>query len=222
MDYLLFTGASVFEYVAVFAFMFALFRFRITGRLVVTVLTVSLMMSQVSYFTRSIPQIGEMSAFIQLALYVVVLWVLFQVPFFYSIVMNFAGFAIVVVVQGVVLLAFHFLSAVPADVVKDSVLLGSGVQVLSSLIEIAVAYAIVQLGGGFNFVPTSRRTYTRFNRSNVTILVIILTTVMLAATLAYLFANEFDSYVLSACAVFVVTIPAYLYVALRKEYEDAV
>ncbi len=73
MDYLLFTGASVLEYVAVFAFMFALFRFRITKRLAVTVLTVSLMMSQVSYFTRAIPQIGEMSSFIQLALYIIVL-----------------------------------------------------------------------------------------------------------------------------------------------------
>ncbi len=64
--------------------------------------------------------------------------ILFQVPFFYSIVMNFAGFAIVVVVQGLALLAFQFFGGVTADVVKGSVLLGSGVQVLSSLIEIAM------------------------------------------------------------------------------------
>jgi len=221
MSYLLFSAASVVEYVAVFTFMFALFRFQFTRRTVLSVLAVSIMLSQISYFTREISAIGELSTYIQLVVLVIVLWMLFQVPIFYSIVMSFAAFAVVVIVQGLTLLAFDLSGVATADAIKASVILGAAVQIASSLIEVGIAYAIKTTNIGFNFVPTSRRTSTQFNQTNIVLLIITLTTMLITGIFAYLFNNEFDRYVFAACCVFILTVPMFVYYALRRDTESA-
>lgn len=221
MDYILFVIGSTFEYVGMFLFLFALFRFGLYFRLGVNVVLVSVLMSQVSYFTRLDPAVADLSSYIQFLLFVIVLWLLFQVPIFHSFVMNFAGLAATFAVQGVIILLVKYLGGISLEAIQGNQLISTSLQFMTFLADIGIARAIYIWNLGFDFVPTSRRSYVKIKGTNAILLAIISTSVVVAAVLAFVFRNDFNDYVLYASFVFLATLPLFLYFSLRKDVEDA-
>lgn len=221
MDYILFLIASSIEYFGTFVFMLALFRFRLLPRMIGNVLLVSFLMSQVSYFTRLSPEIGELSTYIQFLLFVLVLWVLFRVPFFHSIVMNFAGIAINALTVGLSILVVGKLIDMSLDEMVQNIWIASSLQVLSAVISLMISRTIYVFHWGFDFVPTSRRTSVDIRGTNAVLLVIIASALVIASVTALVFKSNFESYLYYSFPVFLLTIPAFLYFAVRKDHEDA-
>jgi hypothetical protein len=221
MDYLLFIIGSIFEYAGMFILLFMLFRFTLEKRLLVNVVWVSVLMSQVSYFTRLDSAVGDLSSYVQFLLFIIVLWVLFRVPIFHSIVMNFAGLAAIFASQGLIILIASFISGVSFESVIRNDATATAVQIITCLVQIALARAVYILNWGFDFVPTSRRSNVRIKGTNAILLAIISVSIVAAAVLAYIFRNNYDDYVIYASIVFLLTLPVFLHFSLRKDFEDA-
>ncbi|QHT62102.1 hypothetical protein GXP70_20385 [Paenibacillus lycopersici] len=200
--------------------MFTLFRFSLDKWLVRNVIVVALITSQVSYFTRLTPEIGNLTTYIQLFLFVVVLWVLFRVPLFYSIIMNFSGLISSFVTSGIAILLASFAGANSAEIQGNS-MLTAAIQLLSALINIAVARLIYTRNWGFDFVPSERRFRVKINGTNAVLLAIIAVVVVLSVVITLIFRNDFDEYVITASLIFLLTIPVFFYFSLRKDNEDA-
>ncbi|SEM57030.1 hypothetical protein [Paenibacillus sp. OV219] len=221
MDYILFVIGSTFEYIGMFLFLFALFRFGLYTRLIMNVVIVSVLMSQVSYFTRLDSSVGDLSSYIQFFLFVVVLWLLFQVPLFHSIVMNFAGLAATFGINGIIILIAIFLGDISLDTIQSTQSILTSFQFVTFLAEIGIARSIYIMNWGFDFVPTSRRSYVQIKGTNAILMAIISTSIVIAAVLAFVFRNDYNDYVFYASFVFLCTLPIFLYFSLRKDVEDA-
>lgn len=221
MHYVPFIVGAAIECFGVFLVMFSLFRFRLNRRAFITVSIVAFMMSQVSYFTRLNPETVNLSTYIQFFLYVIILWILFRVPIFYSIIMNFAGLSLLIVVQGVTILALGRYNSISVETIKDDEAISVSAQLLTFILMFVVARIIKRFNWGFDFVPTSRRHDLEFKGTNATLIAVIISAIVAFMVLAYVFRNEFEDYVVYASLVFILTLPPFLYIALRKDNEDA-
>ncbi|SDX81747.1 hypothetical protein [Paenibacillus sp. CF384] len=221
MNYFLFIVGSTFEYIGTLLFLFTLFRFGLDRRLIINVLLVSLLMSQASYFSRLDPAVGDLSSYIQFILFVLVLWILFRVPIFHSIIMNFAGIAALFTVQGLIILVASQVSDTSFSTITSNHATATAVQIITCLANIAIARTVYIKNWGFDFVPTSRRVYVEIRGTNAILLAIIAFAIVLAAILAVVFRNNYDEYVIAASVVFLLTLPLFLYFTLRKDTEDA-
>jgi len=221
MAYLLFVIGSLFEYFAYFIFMFTLFRFRIKPGMIAMTLSVALQMSQISYVTRLEEDLNELSSYIQLALLVVWCCLLFRVPPFYSVIMNFSSFLAGFVLQGIIIAGLMFLPDLTWADIRDNPWKALSVQVLTAVLEIALCRLLHVMNWNFDFVPTSRRADVRFGGANAVLLSAIVLCVSLAAIAACLFRDRFGSYFVVSYFVFFVTLPVLLYELLRKDCKDA-
>ncbi|MEK0314134.1 hypothetical protein [Cohnella sp. 56] len=221
MQYVPFIVGSAIECFGVFIVMFSLFRFRLNTRAFITVSIVAFMMSQLSYFTRLNPETSNLSTYIQFAMYVIVLWVLFRVPVFYSILMNFAGFAVLVVVQGITILVLGAINNISLETIKNNGMINAATQLLTFILMLSLARLILRFNWGFDFVPTSRRHEMEFKGTNVTLIAVIISAIVVLTVVIYVFRNEYKDFVIYASLVFLLTLPAFLYFSLRKDNEDA-
>lgn len=201
--------------------MFTLFRFRIKPRMIGMTLLTALLMSQISYVTRLNPDLSELSSYIQLVLLVVWLSLLFRVPLFYSIIMNFAGFVAGFVLQGIVVSALMFLLGLTLADMQSNQWIIASIQVLTAILELTICRLLYVMNWNFDFVPTSHRADVRFSGTNAILLSTIVLCISLAAIAAYLLRDKFGSYFVVSYIVFFVTLPIFLYYLLRKDYEDA-
>lgn len=221
MSYLPSVLGSTIECFGVFLFMFTLFRFQINARVVLSIFLVAFLLAQVSYFTRLVPETANYTTYIQFVIYVVSIWRLFRVPLFYSVIMNFAGIAGLVVVQGLTILALSVTNNISMSSVTENAWLGMSTQLLTTVILAAISHLIHRLNWGFDFIPTSPRVHVRISGTNAVLISVVTVAIALFATLTFLFRNEYEDYVLFASLVFVLTLPVFLYFSLRKDNEDA-
>ena len=221
MEYVLFLIGSSFEYFAYFIFMFTLFRFRIKPRMIAMTVLIALLMSQISYVTRLNPDLSELSSYIQLVLLIIWLSLLFRVPLFYSIIMNFAGFVAGFVLQGIVIAGLMFLVGLTWTDIRDNQWIFLSIQILTAILEVALCRLLYVMNWNFDFVPTSHRADVRFSGTNAILLSTIVLCISLAAFAAYLFRDKVGSYFVVSYIVFFITLPVFLYYLLRKDYEDA-
>jgi len=221
VDYILFLIGSSFEYFAYFVFMFTLFRFRIKPKMIAITLLIAFLMSQISYVTRLNENLAEFSSYIQLILLVIWFCLLFRVPMFYSIIMNFSGFVAGFVLQGIVVSGLMFMLDLTLTDIQNNPWIMSSIQVLTAILELALCRLLYVMNWNFDFVPTSHRADVRFSGTNAILLFTIVLCISLGAAAAYLFRDKFDNYFLFTYIVFFVTLPIFLYYLLRKDYEDA-
>ncbi|RAP73599.1 hypothetical protein [Paenibacillus montanisoli] len=219
MNYLYFSIGSSIEYFSVFVLMFTLFRFPVTERLNIT-LIVSLMMSQVSYFSRLMPEIGDFSSYIQLGLLVIVLWILFRVPLYYSLIMNAAAFIVGFAIQGLTLLILS-LSGTPLEFVTGTPIISAAVQLLTAAIVFAISRTIYIKHWGYDYVPASHRANVSITGTNAILLVVVVTSLVVAAGAGLVLRGNFKDYAIVASVIFLLTIPLFLHYSIRKDKEDA-
>jgi len=221
VDYVLFLIGSSFEYFAYFILMFTLFRFRIKPRMIAITLLIAFLMSQISYVTRLNTDLSEISSYIQLVLLTVWFCLLFRVPLFYSIIMNFAGFVAGFVLQGIVISGLMFLVDLTWPDIQSNFWIIMSLQVLTAILELALCRLLYVMNWNFDFVPTSHRADVRFSGTNAILLSTIVLCISLGAVAAYLFRDKVDDYFVFSYIVFFITLPVFLYYLLRKDYEDA-
>jgi len=220
MSYAIFVAGSTIEYFSTFTLMLTLFRFQVRDRLGY-LLFVAFLMSQVSYFTRLVPEIGDLSSFIQLALFVVLFRVLFRIPVYYSVIMNAAAFILGFVVQGMLVLAFGA-AGVSLDVIRDSMWAVLLMQLLSSALFLIMSLLLYRHEIGFNFIPKENRdAVIVIKGTNAVLLAVIILIVSAGFVAAVLSRSRYEDYVLTSSAVFVLSLPFFIYYSIQKDREDA-
>jgi len=221
VEYALFLIGSLFEYFAYYILLFTLFRFRIKPKMIAITLLIAFLMSQVSYVTRLNTDLADISSYIQLVLLIVWFSLLFRVPLFYSVIMNFAGFVAGFVLQGIVIYGLMFLIDLSLAEMQDNPWILHSIQILTAIIELALCRLLYVMNWNFDFVPTSHRADVRFSGTNIILLSTIVLCISLGAIAAILFRDKFHDYFMFSYIVFFVTLPVFLYYLLRKDYEDA-
>lgn len=219
MNYVLFVVGSVIEYFALTTLMLVAHRIEMPRRRILELLGLAILMSQVSYFTRMV--VGEASSYIQLGLTVLAVWLIFNIPLFYSAVMNVISMAFGFIGQGLLILAISFGVNVPFGTVVSDPDFAFPTQVLSMLLFLTVSYVIKTYNVGFNYVPTSRRDYVELRGLNVVILTAIIVIITALSVASVALRNDFDTYLYVVVGVFALSIPLFLYYSLRKDNEDA-
>lgn len=220
-EYILFLTGSSIEYLAFYILIFTLFRFRIKPKMIAMTLLIAFLMSQVSYVTRFITDLSDFSSYIQLVLLIVWFCLLFRVPLFYSIIMNFSVFLAGFVLQGIVIYGLMVLLDLSLLEMQSNVWIRHSIQVLTAIVEIALCRLLYVMNWNFDFVPTSHRADVRFSGTNVILLSTIVLCISLGAVAAYMFRDEFADYFLFSYILFFITLPIFLYYLFRKDYEDA-
>ncbi|RXZ78252.1 hypothetical protein EBB07_29805 [Paenibacillaceae bacterium] len=219
MSYALFIAGSTVEYLSLFIFMLVLFRFELRGNYVYIAL-VSFIMSHVSFFTRMVPEIGAGSSYIQFALSIVVLTVLFRVPLLYSLLMNGAALVFGFAVQGIIFLTLYMMINISLADVQNNMLTGALTQLLSAVVFLAASWTVRTNNLGFDYVPTSLRHNTHVRGTNAVMVVVIGIGISTAAISSVVFRNQYESYVVLASIIFMATLPVFLYYSLRRDREQ--
>jgi len=189
--------------------------------MIAVTLLIAFLMSQVSYVTRLNTDLADISSYIQLVLLIVWFSLLFRVPLFYSVIMNFAGFVAGFVLQGIVIYGLMFLIDLSLAEMQDNPWILHSIQILTAIIELALCRLLYVMNWNFDFVPTSHRADVRFSGTNIILLSTIVLCISLGAIAAILFRDKFHDYFMFSYIVFFVTLPVFLYYLLRKDYEDA-
>ncbi|CDN42028.1 hypothetical protein [Paenibacillus sp. P22] len=220
MSYVLFVVGSAVEYFGMFALMFALFRFQVNRDFFAKVAIITLLMSQVSYFTRLVPEIGNLSTYLQYVLFVGILWYLFRVPLFHSIVINFAGLFVDIGVTVGCVFIISAATGITLDTISANPVLTASFQILSAVIQIGLAYTIRVKNWGFDWVPSDRRVYTPFNRTSAVITALIAFCIVAAFILTSILREDFEGYLVAVGGVALIFVPLFLFFALRKDREE--
>lgn len=221
MSYVLFVVASIAEYIGTFAVMFTLFRFPFNRDFLVKIALIAVLMSQVSYFTRLVPEIGSLTTFIQFPIFIAIFWLLFRVPMWHSLWINFAGLAVAFIVPIASVLAVSSTSGITLTQINESPTLQFAFQLLSAVLQIAIARTIYIRNWGFDWVPSDRRVYTPFTRSSAVITALVAFGLVLALVLTAIFRHNFEDYIVLVGCVFLVTLPTFIFFAIRKDEEHA-
>jgi hypothetical protein len=195
--------------------MLTLFRFNIREKLMYVVF-VSFIMSQVSYFTRLIPEIGFASSYIQYVLSIIVLVVLFRIAIYYSVVMNLTAIAFGIAVQALIILIVWLGLGISLSEVQDNSVVTAAIQILSSTIFMAASRTVSVNNIGFDYVPPSYRNYRVISRKSVITISAIGTVFVASCIIAFLFRHEYEDYLIIEGAIFIVTLPLFLYYSFNE------
>lgn len=221
MSYVLFVAGSIIEFFSLTTLMLVGFRIETPKRRLADVLILAALLAQVSYFTRLNISIGELSSFIQLGLTVLVVWLIFNIPLFHSLLMNLFAMGFGFVGQALIIFTISLAMDVPMSSVISESNFALPAQILSTLLFLTTAYVIKTYNLGFSFVPTSRREYVNLRGLNVIILTVITAVIVILSIASVALSNDFDTYLYIVVGIFVLSIPLFLYYSLRKDNENA-
>jgi hypothetical protein len=153
MEALSFIGVSIIEYVGFIAAMLALFRYPVTYYWLQIVFT-SVVCSVLSYAI-SVQKDISTAPLIQLVVLALCVWLMFNTPIIWSIIMCVSTFAVYAVFQGGIIYVLFWVGLVPPVVPKTSVSMYL-IQLFCATFCSILGYYWLRKRIGFLFVPTSR------------------------------------------------------------------
>jgi len=178
-NFLIFTLISSLEYSAMIIFIAALFRFRYFLNMKFHILTVCILLSYVSYTTRTIYELTIGSTLIQLGLMIVFIWLLFRVQVFYAALLMLAGFMGYSAVQMIFVFLFTSFNVFTTD---DLALLKWPTHLLpiaTSIFFYLVSWIIIKKNWGFSFVPDQSDAHFKIKLDNILMLGLITITFLI-------------------------------------------
>lgn len=212
MQFVLFSIFSSIEYIAMFAIMFALFRFEYRFYHV-NVLFISLLMCFVSYSLRYGFDLANYSSLIQLFLMILIFALMYRQHLFYSGIMVIISFVIYGLIQAGIVQLLDLLGVMKIEaMLKEFSIEGKILQSLSAAVAMLVYYLIKLTKKGFSFIPHTNRVSIKFTGINLLILILILVqTALVGAMYYYANMNEVKGYYfLSGILVFLLGFLLYL------------
>lgn len=179
--FLLFTLISSVEYIALIVFAFTLFR--INPRWYKPqILFVCVSLSYVSFTMRG-DDLAVITPFVQLAVLIVLLWLMFHIHPGYAALVAVIGYFAYGLLQGALLLVLG-LFGVHLQAMTMSMY---GVALLSSAIMFGVSYGLKRGNRGFSFVPVSDEVQKRSTDSKLILLILIIVFLIIGIGISYYF-----------------------------------
>jgi hypothetical protein len=216
MEFLLFVVFSSMEYLAIFAIMFALFRFeyKFYHNSVIFICGV---LSFVSYSLRYGFEQEFLGPIVHILLIFAFLYYIFQVQVFYAGVMSVTGFLAYVIIQTITLVILNFSGVIKFGEVQPNTWEGYLIQIISCLLAFSIIFLIKRKNFGFAYVPHGQRAFVAYKGLNkIFLYFIILGTI---AT-SILFELDNEPLLLIMTGVLIAIFIIIIYLSIRKEYSN--
>lgn len=219
MDMLRFMTISSIEYFIMITLMFAIFRFQFRGVIPHTIF-ICLLLSFFSHTARD-AGIGQFTSLMQAILFVVCISLLYNVHWFYSIIMGALSYHAYVAIQTVTLaILTYFKLAELGDFTYDTV---KGVILVFStmMIPLLISYALRKTGWGFTFVPSSTSVKPDWSRKvNWLMLLLSLLSLMMVGAVTYFFSMDQKPLFVTLSFVQIFILVILIYYSAKKEELD--
>ncbi len=217
MHFILFTLFSSIEVIAMFAIMFALFRFEYPFYHA-NVLFIALMMSFVSFSLRYGLDLTNYSTLIHFLLLIFFFSLLYRQHIFYSAIAVTISFVIYGLIQLVIiggLVLFNVMNS--SDIERAFSIQGMAIQSISVTVAMLLYLGIKRYNKGFSFLPHTNRISIQWTSINTSILVLIVFSIGLIGFMYYYFnINNYSGYyLLSSILLFLLVY--LLYLSMRKD-----
>jgi len=177
-------AVNVFETIAGFMLMLSIYLFPVRSYTPQIVFT-SIVMAQTSYLLREVFLLDWLTPFFMLLWMILLLWLLFRIHIFYALLMAVSGYLVYIVVQMMIVLLMQGVSSLAE--IQETFLYLKVVQLLSSLVALAISRVLIKKRLGFSFVPDRITEHVRFRGTNRKLLVtLIVASVWISVMLSFL------------------------------------
>lgn len=212
-----FVFISIIEYVGVIVFMLALFRFPIVYYWPQIIFSSSIC-SMLSYILTVENEIS-FAPIIQLVVLAVCIWLMFDTPPHWSVVMCISVFSLYVVFQGGIIYFLHWVGLVPFIIHQTSISIYL-IQIFCAGVCLLLAKLLTYYRMGFLFVPTNRDERIVWNDIGKWLFVGSVFAFVSLAVLYFLYTqSQFELYIiLASCLAFASLLLLYILKRKNKEY----
>lgn len=216
MNFAIFTMISSLEYVAVLAFIAALFRFRYFLKMKTHIFMVCVLLSYVSYTTRTVYGLAIESTLIQVGLLTLFIWLLFRVQVYYSLLMALTGHVAYGVVQFLLIFLFTFSGIFTLNDLESIKWPSHILPIATSIVFFLISIFVIKKNWGFSFVPDrTDEIYGNYKR-NTLILLVITASFVLLSTLHRIGITLISNLYVSTL-IYVIAFLVLIILSIRKE-----
>lgn len=216
MDFIMFNLISMFENVAAFCLMFALFRFRVKEYFI-HILFAAFLMSQLSYYMRTVFELGNIVPFMSMIMMFLMMWLLFRVQVYYAGIMSLVTYIAFSSIQAMLVLAQ--LSTGMLEAIEPFSTAAYINQLITALLSFIVSWFLFRRRLGFTFVPFSESSPLRIKGENLWYIFLIIFISIFTGLNYYWFFIKVD-HILLVSVMFLISLCLLLYLSLRKERLD--
>lgn len=202
---------SILEVVALFVFMFTIFRFKIRYYFN-EIIFISAAVSLVSYYLRFFEKMFSIVPIILLVLIVVSLWIVFKISPFYSAIMGISSYIGYSVVQAILLWVMQSTGILTLEQLKENGLhTGQLLQIVSIALTILLALLLTKLRLWFTFIPVSNSIRIKVNMNNVITLIAVCISVIVIGSIFKL--SNMTAILIGLCSVAILI----FYILFKRE-----
>lgn len=216
VKFLVFTLFSSVEYAAILIFTFSLFKIQF-GWFKYHMAFVCVSLSYVSFTMRE-DQLGFVSPFVQLALLILFMWLLFQIHLGYAAFITTVGYISYGLMQAIIIL--------PAKIIFNELEPFTSkmyfVALITSSVFFLISYIVRRKNWGYSFVPFSDRLEMSIKRGNLLFLLVILF-LLIGVGIAYYFTVTIKttlSFLIAFIALLLIEVVILITFSNKKEREE--
>lgn len=176
---------SSLEWLTLFVFTFAIFKFQLPGywgRLLLS----SVVLSFLSYMIFVEFDLNYFAPLVQLPIVFLFYWQYFRIPIFYAWLMNVNGYVFYTLLQAIIILIFE-LNGIKIEPNTPAAFI---VQSIAIVIINVLAWWLIRTNWGFTFVPDTDRVRMNWNKLNLKLLIISFLGYLVLSAYQYLFFSK--------------------------------
>lgn len=220
MNFAIFTMISSIEYVAGLVFIAALFRFRYFMRMKMHILMVCILLSYISYTTRTVYGLAIESTLIQVGLMTLFIWLLFRVQINYSLLMALTGHVAYGAIQFLLIFIFTYSGIFSLNDLEALKWPSHILPITTSAIFFVISGLIIKKNWGFSFVPDrTDENYGLNNRKNTLILLAVTASFILLSTLHRIGITLISNIFVSSI-IYIIAFAFFIIFSIKKERSD--
>ncbi|MCZ8518099.1 MULTISPECIES: hypothetical protein [Paenibacillus] len=167
------------EFVALIALALSMFRFQFYYYLP-KIIGIAFLMSFVSFFFRDIPQMGIFAILTALSIEVILIMIVYRIPFFYSLLVSFCGYTAGLLIELAVVFSGKSMNLFDEKQIQESDLTLTMIQCITALLIWAIIYFLQQRKIGFLFKTKNLSSKTALKGYNFLIASILILGLILA------------------------------------------
>ncbi|WP_027085185.1 hypothetical protein [Cohnella panacarvi] len=215
-EFLLDISVNIYEVIAVFAILLALFRFSLKDYFGSTIIA-GVLMSQTSYINRLVFHMDSITPIFMLFWTFIFIWHVFRIHPFFATVMTVTGYLSYVLVQSVLILLLQI--PFTFEQITTPLLHAKLVQFASSSITLFIAYWLLKRRIGFSFVPDRMNEKIEIKGLNLWLLLACAVSCFFISGIAYIFIN-INFLFTTLTVAFMFSVIVLLNIAYRKEMDS--
>ncbi|WP_256758971.1 hypothetical protein [Cohnella sp. WQ 127256] len=215
-QFLLDISVNMYEVIAMFALMLAIFRFSIKGYLTYTFIAAAVM-AQTSYLLRFVLDMDSVTPFFMLLWFIIFAWLIFRIHIFYALLMVITGYLVYILVQSTIVLLLQ--SVFTLEELSGTLLNAKLIQVVGSTLTLAIALWLLRKRIGFSFVPDRMDEKVTMDKLNIALLVISIVSCLFISGFVFVFLklSFLHSTLTASCLLCFLAILIILKIAHKKE-----